>query len=400
MAHAAYTVQNSVNGTRYSQTTTNGVITSQQTVVRVKLRVTDAAAATTKNPVAGDGTRRMAPWSRRGGVLNGVSGLLVRTRTSGSSVIETLYRGVLASPGPFPGSIPTRFPQGEVEALRSALGSFGKNEVQLGVALQEARQTVDLVGKYYTRSNQLAGKLASTINGSKRVKQQFRAFARNGWRDVPSAYLEFLFGVMPLADDISNAMTVLQDTMEKRGAFLLVLRGKFERSDSYRSASFNAPDAGPLSGVQQDIEVNQRQSASLRFQLPDWYWDRLPPVTPFRQAWETTRLSFVADWVFPISSWLGGFEGLQLRPFFKDGCVSTLLKRKVSGAFWSDPQWTFVPESSGGEDYSFSRRVLSAFPTEELFALPRMNAVLGTTQLRVGAALLGQRLASIQKMIY
>lgn len=399
MAHAAFNRETSAIGTQLQMSKVNGNITFQQTVTKTSLRRADRAAATTKNPVAKDGTRRMAPWSRSGGVNGGVKGLLKRSYSSGGQQLETIWQGVLASPGPFPGSIPIPFQQGRIEAIRHALGNFGKNEVQLGIALQEARQTVDLVGKYYSRANQLTGKLASAINGSQRTRQQFRTFARNGWRSVPAAYLEYLFGIAPLADDLQNAVQVLADTSETRGAFLLSLRGRFDRTDSFESAAFYAPDAGPLSIVNADVQVSQLQKAVLRFQLPSWYWDALPPVTPFRQAWGTARLSFVLDWVLPISSWLSGFEGFQLRPFFKDGCVSTLLKREVSGARWSKKEYIFVPERSGAEDYSFTREVLSAFPSEQLFALPRMQNVLGTNQLRVGAALLGQRLASLQKLI-
>lgn len=399
MAHAAYNRETSAVGLQVQTKRINGNITFQQTVSKVSLRRADRAAATTKNPVAPDGTRRMAPWSRSGGVNGGVKGLLIRSYRSGGSSYEDSWQGVLASPGPFPGSIPTPFPQGRVEAIRSALGNFGENEVQLGVALQESRKTAELVGKYYTRANQLTGKLVDAVNGSRRTRQQFRDFARNGWRSAPAAYLEYLFGMAPIAGDLQNAVQVLADTRETRGAFLLSLRGKFDRTDSTRSSAHYAPDAGPLSNVLANVQVSQMQRAVLRFQLPSWYWDALPPVTPFRQAWATARLSFVLDWVLPIDSWLSGFEGFQLRPFFRDGCVSTLLKREVSGAFWSAPEYRFIPERSGAEDYSFTRDVFTAFPSEELFSLPRMQNVLGTNQFRVGAALLGQKLATLQKLI-
>ena len=403
MAHPEYNIQQTLNGTQHLEVRLNGNIIQQQTLVKAKTRTADHAGASTNNPVGSDGTRRMAGYARRGGVRTGVVGLLKRKYiTVGGDLSETVYRGVLARPGTFPGSITYPFPQGRIEAIRSALGNFGENEVQLGAALQEVRQTTDMVGKYYTRASQLTYKLESAVRGSKRVRNSMRSFLRNGWRDAPSAYLEYLFGMKPLGDDISNAMTVLQDTQEKRGAFLLVLRGRFDRSDSFRSNAFLVPDAGPLSNILQDVRVSQKQKATLRFLLPEWYWERLPPVTPFRQAWETARLSFVLDWVLPVSSWLSGFEGLQLRPFFKDGCVSSMLRRSVSGAFWHDTtgQWTFVPEGAGGEDYSFQREVLSAFPTGDLFALPRLKSELGLNQLRVGSALLGQRIAKLQSAIY
>lgn len=401
MAHAAFNNQQSLLGTQFQQLKVGGKITNQQTVTKIRIRTTDAAAKTTKNVRSADGTRPMSAWTRSGGVNSGVQGRLIYRTGSGPNLIEQLWQGVLAYAGVFPGSIPDLYNNGRVEALRDALGRFGENEVQLGTALQESKQTAAMVGKYYTGANQLAGKLLSAAQGSKRVRQQFRDFARNGWRSVPSVYLEYLFGVAPLADDCQNAMMVLRDSMEKRRAFLLVLRGKFQRSDTFRSSSWYSPDAGGLKNVMADFNVTQRDRAVLRFQLPDWYWDRLPPVTPFRQAWNTTSLSFVVDWALPISSWLSGFEGMQLRPFFRDGCVSTKMTRTVSGAFWEEPKgYTFIPERAGGRDYSYARAVFDTFPTEELFTLPKLRSELGLNQLRVGAALLGQRIASLQKTIH
>lgn len=398
MAHAAFNRETSQNGTQYQASKRNGVITFQQTVVRLSLRVADRAAASTKNPVLPDGTRNMAPWSRGGGVNGGVKGLLVRSYRGGDgSFNETIYQGVLASPGPFPGSIPIPNSQGRITAIRKALGNFGEKDVQLGVALQEVRQTTDLVGKYYTAANRGAGKLLAEVQGSKRLRRQFRDFLRHGWKEAPSAYLEYLFGIAPIAGDVQNAVQVLQDTSEKRGAFLLSLRGRFDQSDSFQSTSWYAPDAGPLSNVLADFRVSQSQRAVLRFQLPSWYWDRLPPVTPFRQAYETATLSFVLDWVLPVGDWLSGFEGFQLRPFFRDGCVSTLLRREVSGAKWSAPEWVFVPSGSGGKDYSFTREVLTSFPSTELFSPPRLRTELGLDQLRVGSALLGQKIAALAR---
>lgn len=400
MAHAAFNDQRASLGTQYETLRVGGNLVFQQTVVKVQTRSTDAAAATTNNPRRTDGLRPMAPWARWGGVNSGVQGRLIYRVGSGSGLVEQQWQGVLASPGS-PGSIPEPFPQGRVEALRDALGRFGANEVQLGVALQESKQTAALVGKYYTGANQLAGKLVDAANGSKRVRQQFRDFARNGWRSVPSVYLEYLFGVAPLADDCQNAMMVLQDTMEKRSAFLLVLRGRFRRSDAFTSSGWYAPDAGALNNVKGNFNVTQNNRAVLRFQLPDWYWDRLPPVTPFRQAWETTSLSFVLDWVLPISSWLSGFEGMQLRPFFLDGCVSTKMARTVSGAIWeTKPEgYTLLPDRTGGSDWSYGRSVFDSFPTEELFTLPKLRNELGLNQLRVGSALLGQRLATLARTV-
>lgn len=400
MAHEAFDRQTETSGTVTQVYKANGEIYFQQTLTRVRTRSRDFSAASTQNPILVGGFRRMSPWTRFSGSREGVIGKVGMTETISDTVYEALYDGVLAGPGASQGSILPPFPQGKAESLRNALGHFGENDLQFGVAMQEVGSTVDLVSKYYRNANTLAGKLTSAVQGSRRVRQQFRDFLRNGWRDVPGAYLEYLFGMKPLADDISNAVQVLQDRSSEKAAFTMQLRGKFQADDSFRSSEFYSPDAGALSNVEADVTVKQLNRAVLRFQLPDWYWDRLPPVTFFRQAWETTRLSFVLDWVLPISSWLSGFEGFQLRPFFAEGSVSEKLERTVVGAYWDPPtNWWFDPVRAGGTDRSYSRSILDSFPGEELFSLPRLRTQLGLSQLRVGSALLGQRLAKLQHMI-
>jgi hypothetical protein len=340
----------------------------------------------------------MSSWQRVGGVNSGVHGTLIQEFSDGPNVYKDIYRGVLASPG-FPGDIPTPFPQGMSEALRSALGHYGENDLQFGVAMQEVKQTAGLVGKYYTEAAKGAGKLFDAVDKKASVRKSFKDFFKKGWKAAPSVYLEYLFGVAPLADDVQNAMLVLSDTLAKGNEFILTLRGNFSGQDTVSNGSWYSPDAGPLNNVIADFVTQQRNRAVLRFLLPSWFKETLPPVTPFRQAYQTTSMSFVLDWILPVGSWLAGFEGLQLRPFFHEGCVTEKLVRRVSGARWSSPGWVFVPERSGGVDNSYVRIAFETFPTERIFTLPRLKPILGLTQLRVGAALLAQRLAGIQTRV-
>lgn len=392
MAHAAYNERRIRTGVRV-MTRNNG--SPPQTTVQNMTFITDRCSATTKNRKQAGGYRAMANYSRGGGVRLGVTGLLVNI----ASPTQQTWEGVLCPPGGTVGTIGEVESTGGIQAIRSALGSFGDREVKLGVALQEAKDTARMVGKYYNHANQLTDKLVKSVQGDRRTRQQFRDFARNGWKGAPGAYLEYLFGMAPIADDLQNAAFLLAERKDAKSAMILVLRGRFSASDSFQSAGFNSPNTGPLVAVRQDVTVSQRTSATMRFKLPDWYWETLPPVTPFRQAWETTRLSFVIDWVLPISSWLSGFEGFQLRPFFMDGCTSTLLARNISGAHWSQNGYLFVPRASGGRDWSFSRQVFTSFPSEQLFSLPKMKNELGLNQLRVGSALLAQKLAGLQRAI-
>lgn len=372
----------------------NGVQTYENHRVVVRSTTVNQKPESLTSPFRVDGTRAPTNWGRYGGTMYGVRGRYTIITNVRPDTYTSLWHGQIAAPGLYPGNIPYLDSEGEITAIRKALGRFGEAEVQLGAAMREARQTAGMLEKYYNHANTLTKKLMSAVQGSKAVRQQFRDFLRNGWKDVPAAYLEYLFGMKPLADDLTNAVQVLHDKKQHGGAFNMTLRGKHKVTDRFKEPSYQSwvPYVSQVYGTH---NVRQISKATLIFQLPTWYWDRLPPVTFFRESWETTRLSFVLDWVLPVNQWLMGFEGNQLRPFFREGTRSTFMRRDLSDPEVDDPNWVF--ESDGwGQDYSYSRVAFDSFPTEELLTrLPRFRSLLGLDKLSVGAALLGQRLASL-----
>lgn len=397
MTKPAVDVESFLPGVLYERYYRDGTLLTETNKIVRQRHFVDFKPANVNNLVRPDGTRPPASWQRKGGSMNGVRGTYITQTVVPPNTYKRVWEGQLAAPGLVPGSITRITPDGEISAIRQALGRLGEAEVQLGAAMREARSTSEMVGKYYRHAATLTYKMESAVKGSRRVRDQFREFLQNGWKDVPSAYLEYLFGMKPLADDLTNAVQVLQDNKQHGGSFHLTLRGSHRTSNVTRDNAYQSWQPY-VSSVKGDIAVTQISRASLVFQLPDWYWDRLPPVTFFRENWETARLSFVLDWVLPINSWLAGFEGNQLRPFFREGSRVTLLNRRLSGCFVTDPNWV-SREVAGGSDYFYQRAVITSFPTGELFSLPRFRNILGLDQLRVGSALLGQRIASLGRAI-
>lgn len=348
------------------------------------------------SPFGEFGLRRPTQWWHYGGRGTGVTGMHVFT-IAGPQVTRYVTTGVVGAVAYQPGVIPVIDPEGKITAIRKALGTYGEIHAQAGAAMKEAIHTADMVKKYYNHANTLADKTLSAYHGSKRVRQQFHDFARNGWSDVPGVYLEYLFGMKPLADDITNAVRVLTDRSQAvNSAMLFRLRGKHVYEESREEHYWrNIVSEAPIYGT---VRIKQTNRASMTFQLPSWYWETLPPVTFFSELWETTRLSFVADWVLPVNQWIAGLEGFQLRPFFKWGTVSTKLERSVDSP--RSPDTNFVRlDAAGEQSASFERQVLSTWPGEELFSLPRIRNIFGIDKLNVGAALLGQKLASLQRAV-
>lgn len=375
----------------------NGVLQSTTSWVEPNSWTVSQRPESVTSPVGQFGVRYPTRWWHYGGKGTGVKGQYIQ-EIGGPQVTRYVTTGVVGACAYSPGVIPVIDPQGSITAIRKALGKYGEAHAQAGVAMKEALKTADMVKKYYGHANTLTDKLFEAVQGNKRVRQQFRDFLRNGWKDVPGAYLEYLFGMKPLADDVTNAVQVLTDRSQAvNSALLMRLRGKHVYEDTREEHYWrNVVSDAPIYGT---VRIKQTNRASMTFQLPSWYWETLPPVTFFSELWETTRLSFVADWVLPVNQWIAGFEGFQLRPFFEWGTVSTKLERFVDSP--RSPDGNFVRLDAAGEtSASFERQIISTWPGEELFSLPRMRNIFGVDKLDVGAALLSQKLVSVQRAIW
>lgn len=319
--------------------------------------------------------------------------------------------GVIASPPiPTAGLLPLfGEADGNAYALRKALAHFGDAELKLGVALREVKETVALATQYYRAGARLTNSLADDIQRGIRnpyAKQQWRDFKRHGaeWKGIPARYLEYLYGMKPFADDLQNAVDVLTEYRDRDFGFALSLKDKVKFFGT-NSVSTGGPLG--LYTVAWNANVTQTHRASLVFQLPSWYWDALPPVTAFSENWEVIRLSFIVDWFLPVNQFLRGFEGFQLRPFYKEGSVSMFLSRRfTSVTIKPEPGYTLeasvVPSPMKGgraPTYQLNRQKLPAFPSGLLFRPPRLRQGLGLDKMDQASALLGQRLAKLSRVI-
>lgn len=371
--------------------------------VVVGRRMVVIRAASVNNPKRPDGTRQPSSWASRGGFAGGASGF-AQTVTA---TRRREWTGQIVSPPTTLGSIPAVIPTatGNSYVLRKALGHFGEPEARLGVALREAKETVGLTTQYYRAASRFFGELtedlARGVRGGRNSAMRWNQFLDEGWTAVPSRYLEYLYGMRPLADEISNAVDVLTDMKEQGHGFQLTLRDRYTIQDATQLQ---------LNGVTNAVAkcrglTTQTHRASLVFSLPSWYWETMGrPVTAFREAWEVARLSFVLDWVFPVKNWLHGFEGFQLRPFFKEGSVSVFLERRITSVELDKGvnPGLFLAQSlstQGWREYFLSRQSLSTFPSEAVMRLPRLRNTLGLDKMDQMAALAGQRLAALQQVL-
>lgn len=282
-------------------------------------------------------------------------------------------------------------------AVRRALGHFTEAEMQFGVALKEVGSTCGLLRNYYKGVSKGLGQVTDLAYKDANFRRSMRNWIK-GYKEIPSRYLEFIYGIRPLADDIANAVDVLTDDKEARRGFGLRLRGKFKYSEE-QTVQLNCV---PNSVCRANLVMQAKAKASLKFNLPSWYWDKLPTVTFFSEIYETTRLSFVLDWVLPLGEWISGFEGFQLRPFFQEGSSTIFLSRVGrSATVIPSPPWapsrTEIPLR--WTEYNMSRVAFTSFPSGLIMRIPRLRNSLGIDKMDQASALAGQRLAKLSKVL-
>lgn len=343
-----------------------------------------------------DGTRPPKNWDSSGGVFRQSRQYLKVTRFDGYTYE---YDGLLFYPETL--NLINSIPHEELAslAIRNALGHYGEASQKLGVALQEARKTGQLLGEYYRAAAKGVAKLSDALESEKHgaLRRRMRDFA-SGWRRAPSEYVKYLYGVRPITDDIKTAVDVLTEYRHHGYEFRLTLRGKYMTKNERKE--FVRPPANCTAQIVQQQSIFSK--ASLVFQLPSWYWDELPPVTPFSQLWETSSYSFLVDWALPIGNWVRGMEGFQLRPFFKEGSTTIFMRSAGTGIIVSPQVGYSVAHSdfSCQEDlWVMDRDAFFRFPSESVIRLPRVRSILQIGHLDDAAGLLGQRLAKLQRQL-
>lgn len=352
------------------------------------------------NPIRFDNTRKPANWVSQGGTWRTAYGTAVIRHPNGSTWTT---EGALVVAPPSVGSIPPVIPiaDGNAYSIRDALGHYAEASQKLGVALAEVRQTAGLVTQYYHELSRSLGKVADALQDDRKgtFRKQMGQFAK-GWTKAPARYLEYLYGVRPLAGEISNAVDVLTDIGDQGYQFKMTLMGKY-RTSAVVTQSHNTTIYSTTATT--SLSVRQTHRASLVFTLPEWFWEELPPVTPFSVAYETTSMSFVLDWLIPIGAWLRGFEGLQLRPFFTEGSTTCFIRRRSEGPVQFNTTAGYsrstVPVRISHLDYYMNRVAFDSFPTELVMRLPMLRSSLGLDKMDQMSALAGQRFANLSKTI-
>lgn len=297
----------------------------------------------------------------------------------------------------YPKVVGLNFEPLKADAIRKAAAGVGDNVRQMNVFFREAAEVLSLTHNFGNAVQKGLHTLTDLCEKSWLARRQMKTFLRNGWRDVPSCYLAYIFGVAPLAEDLQNSVSTLNDLVDSDAEIIFTAKGRADLYEDYETLL-----GGIFGGyaVYATVRRHAIARANLRFAMSASNLGALKFVTPFSQAYETTRLSFVLDYILPVGPWLSAMEGCQIAPYFRDGSVSL----KVSDlaidctAYSASPIAYQKCEASGWYEH-YQREVLGGFPYLTILKPPRFK-LPGISQLGVVAALIGQRLNKLVKVIY
>ncbi|UUW21424.1 MAG: maturation protein [Sanya fiers-like virus 54] len=256
----------------------------------------------------------------------------------------------------------------------------------------KTRGTLDL-----TLAISQAGSTARMLNATKRAEDYFQKYPESKWRamirDPARAWLEFVYGWKPLAQDIYDSAQELANVA--LGANQFDASAKSEIASLGRlgcSFQFYGKTYADLVGV-------HRQLAFIRVVLKndDLSFTRFGSVNPGSVTWENLPYSFVVDWVYDVSNYLRAMEtAMLLSSKFKSGYVVRSYITQGSYKFdkrktetYSDRIINYRIQASGTFKLTHhSRQALGSYP---LPRLPSFNTEISAPRLLNLAALIAAK---------
>ncbi len=174
----------------------------------------------------------------------------------------------------------------------------------IGVAAGEWRQSFGMIANRATSIYRAYKSLRKgDLNGfltALQIRQSHRRPPR-GWRtvtgDISGVRLEYAFGWKPLVQDIYNSCIQLSEPLPSNEIV-------FGRSGDYYERQYGTTNAQRI-GYAFRVE----QGASFSLVNPNLYLaGQLGLVNPATIGWELIPGSFIADWLFDVSSFIGSFS--------------------------------------------------------------------------------------------
>lgn len=336
--------------------------------------------ASVTSPVRSDGTRAPKAWNHSGRFMMSPNFFYSVRHPYGLPVTRT-YSGFLI--GGVTGPTVSFDPKLRDRAVLKALQNLKDQKINLGVALAEARQTVDLV-------RGTADTVRRQVEGYKRNhKKQWER--RGSWKSLPGRYLEMCYGWKPLLSDIDGACEQLAELLHGPLSTTVLTRASVKDRQQYELV---AADGGFVRLVYRGVKSSKCQ-VTMVHHVPSYLSEfrSLGLENPLEILYEKTPYSFVLDWILPIGPWLGTLDAGNYMTF-KEGSVSEMGRITATG---SPTAATSPPLNDGIQvdtyipglirSFNFRRSLLLRTPTA---SFPSLKKPLGLDKLAKSLALLTQ----------
>ena len=286
-----------------------GAPMSSGDVVWGRISKRDVRPQSVSNPKRSDNTRRNGPWNHRwaslveeGSYFRDYSGTSTDITTTG----QLVYWG---HEGP-----PDTSSVGPLmrNCRLAALSKGTRNVAQASAALRQSREIVDMVGDYTRRAARGLDNLMGR-DGLHKLRGPMST-----WKEIPSEYLRYLYGIAPLGDDIANGLDELS-AMNDYGMKMTMILKASKRLNETRRAYNGIRHGTGLRDIYYEGKSVTGVRVGYRFDLPSWFMDNVPIIAPFSTQYELARYSFILDWILPVGDWIGALESAQFSPYFVEG---------------------------------------------------------------------------------
>lgn len=285
--------------------------------------------------------------------------------TSGYSVIpDDLVTSLSRDPSTL--YVPSSWLWNELEI--KALNKLRNSNLNLGVALAEAKETQHLIVSTATRT----AKSISSLPGWTRAAA--RRYCGKVPSKVPKQYLEVMYGVNPLLADIQGAGEALVESQQAYGSEFQVRTRKLRRGSIKYNYSVDFADSAFST-----IPYNADHRVQLRYILSCPILARLSQlglVNPLEIIWERVPYSFVVDWLLPVGNWLSALSG-DFGYTFKHGFKSIFCTFEERGleATIANPLARFSADLRVTCDFGYFQRTLySSSPVPGLYVKSPVSA--------------------------
>lgn len=357
--------------------------------------------ASVSNPVREDGSRAQGSYNCHSRFQQSLVAHVVGNGTSGSQ-FEFEGNFVYDSLSQLPSLLLSQ--RLVNDARMKALSGMVDGTTQFNAAGAELKSTLQSLTGYYRHASRGLREMFGDF--PKKTRERLKHTPAYNWREIPSDYLGWLYGLAPLADDVENGLDQLTGFAKCGMTYSYWVRAGAVREDSFDMPLTRVGARGPASYT---IPAKRKSFARVgyEYRFPDWWIKQTPVVAPFSTAWELTRLSFVCDWVLPIGSWVQSMEAAQFDPHFYEGFevlgarevtvdgARVMVNQAAAGSNWPDGSVVCNPPSCyRSRKFASQRTALSKAAGDSPYQrvqFPDFRAEMGVGHVSQALSLFAQR---------